>query len=103
MRAHADATTLRRPLPHPRPRPAKPTWVLIVLSKRPNRGPQRPLRIPYNSRTNLGDPLQRFLSYLMRMSSGVSVEASIAAIVSRTHLAFMSISFGGKSFSSFSK
>jgi hypothetical protein len=46
---------------------------------------------------------QGLLSYLILMSSGESVEASIARIVWRTHLAFMSISFGGKSFSSFSK
>jgi hypothetical protein len=43
------------------------------------------------------------LSYLRRMSSGASVEASIAEIVSRTLLAFIFIRCGGKSFSSFSK
>ena len=43
------------------------------------------------------------VAYFRLMSSGVSVEASIARIVSRTHLAFMSISSLGKSFSSFSK
>ena len=43
------------------------------------------------------------VGYFRLMSSGVSVEASIATIVSRTHLAFMSISSLGKSFSSFSK
>ena len=43
------------------------------------------------------------LSYLMRMSSGASVDASIAVIVSRTLLAFTRIRCGGKSFSSFSK
>jgi predicted transposase YbfD/YdcC len=49
------------------------------------------------------DAVALLMSYLSRMSFGASVEASIAAIVSRTLLAFMRIKCGGKSFSSFSK
>ena len=42
-------------------------------------------------------------SYLIPMSSGFSVDALMAWMVSRTHLAFMIIKFLGKFFSSFSK
>jgi hypothetical protein len=43
------------------------------------------------------------VAYFRWTSSGVSVAVSIATIVSRTHLAFRSMSSLGKSFSSFSK
>ena len=43
------------------------------------------------------------LSYFRRLSAGESVAASIAVIVSRTLLAFMSPKSRGKSSSSFSK
>jgi type I restriction enzyme R subunit len=75
---------------------------LIKLAKELNAATKagQEMGLPVTARRGVGGWIS---CYWIRTSSGVSVAASIARIVSRTHLAFLSISSLGKSFSSFSK